>query len=110
MPDLNDRKTQDAIAGIYNGTLAHSIKRNSRYAVVGFAVGFIGGFLIAGWIGKSRLVGGLIGAGTGTGLGLIMSPKNKTKNKTKSGGKIIESTTNETPAGDADENESESKS
>ena len=70
-----DAETQAAIDGIYNGTLAYSIKKNAKYALTGIAIGMIAGVMVAGLMGKGKLMFGLAGAVAGGSLGYIITPK-----------------------------------
>lgn len=74
-----DVKTKAAIEGIYNGTLAYSIKKHAKYTMVGVAVGVIGGVLAASFFKKSKLLFALGGGVVGAGAGILLTPKNDKK-------------------------------
>ena len=66
-----DEKTQEAIEKIADGSLAAGIKKNMKYSTTGIAVGAIVGIVIATFMGKSRIVYGVVGAIGGGVLGRV---------------------------------------
>ena len=77
-----DEKTKAIIENVYSGNLANSIKNNAKYALTGFAIGAVAGFVFAAFTGKSRLLWGSIGAIGGGSIGYIVAPEEKTILKT----------------------------
>lgn len=69
-----DEKTRHAIDGIYNGTLAYSIKKNSKYVATGVIFGSMLGFFVAGIFGGSRLKYAALGGLAGAGMGMLVTP------------------------------------
>lgn len=76
-----NKETKLAIDGIYNGTLAHSIKKNSRYVLTGVAVGVVGGMMLAAVFRQSKLLFVLGGGFIGGVAGAMMTPPEKEKEK-----------------------------
>lgn len=72
-----DDKTKELANGIYDGSLASSIKNNMKYAMTGAVAGGIIGFILASLLGKSKLVFGLTGAVVFGAGGYLMSPNDK---------------------------------
>ena len=73
-----DKETQTAIDGLYNGTLAHSIKKNSKYAMTGALLFGLVGMVVASFTGQSKILFGIGGVALGLTTGYITA--NKTKN------------------------------
>lgn len=70
MSKIPDREeVSEIVQGIYSGSLAGKLKTNSSYSLTGVGVGAIGGWILASFFGKSKLIwavgGGLIGAAGG---------------------------------------------
>ena len=72
-----DEKTKELANGIYDGSLASSIKNNTKYAMGGAAAGLIIGIIVAGFFKKSKLVFGLTGAAVFGAGGYLMAPNDK---------------------------------
>ena len=75
-----DKKTQDAIEGINNGTFANQLKNNIKYTLTGLAIGGAIGIIVASLTGRCRLCFGFWGAIAGGSIGYISSKKIKDKN------------------------------
>lgn len=72
-----DPKTQEAIAGIHDGSLAASLHKNLRFSLAGIAIGWAAGIVIATLTGQSRVMFALSGAAVGLGVGYISSGTKK---------------------------------
>lgn len=70
-----DQKTRAMAEGIYDGSLAYSIKKNTQYALTGIAVGAIAGFILGSLLGKNKFVFGLAGAVIVGAGGYLIAPK-----------------------------------
>mgnify|MGYP001582167365 FL=1 len=66
-----DEKLQQAVEGIYNGTLADNIKQNIKYASTGIAIGAFAGLLFASFAGKCRICFAFWGSIAGGGIGYL---------------------------------------
>lgn len=69
-----DKEILLAAEGLYDGSLAKSIMRNSKYALTGFAIGALAGVVISMFTGKSRLLFAIAGGTVGGGIGYIATP------------------------------------
>lgn len=70
-----DKDTLATIEGLHDGSLAQSLMSNSKYMLTGMFIGAVGGILIAGLTGKSKM---LFAIGTGVmggSIGYLMAPK-----------------------------------
>lgn len=72
-----DEKTKELANKMYDGSLALSIKNNTKYAMTGAAAGLIIGFIIASFTKGSKLVYGLAGAAVFGAGGYLMAPNDK---------------------------------
>lgn len=61
-------KLEEAVQGIYSGSISAKIKKNSSYAITGMFIGGVVGMMIASFMGQSKLVGIAVGASV-SGLG-----------------------------------------
>ena len=62
MPASQDKELEDAVQGIYSGSLSAKIKKNASYAIGGMFVGGVIGMMIASFIGKPKWMGIVVGA------------------------------------------------
>lgn len=70
-----DKEVLLAAEGIYDGSLAQSLLKGSKYALTGFAVGAFFGVVLAMFTGKSRLLFAIAGGTIGGGVGYIVTPE-----------------------------------
>lgn len=66
---------EEAVEGIYTGSLANKIKKDMRYVLTGLAIGGFIGFFTASLTGQSKLLFVFAGAGIGAAIGKYTSPK-----------------------------------
>ena len=68
-----DKKVQEAIIAVQDGTLAGSLKKNMKYTATGIAIGGCAGILLAVITGKPRLMFAIGGAAIGGAAGRLMA-------------------------------------
>lgn len=75
-----EEEINEAVQGMYSGSLSARIKKNASYAITGMFVGGVVGMMVASFMGKPKWMGIVAGAAiAGTG-GYLMS-NNKEEDK-----------------------------
>ena len=70
-------KISDIAAGIHDGTLAASIKKNAQYTVNGMLVGAVTGFFLAMITGRCKICLSIWGAAGGGATGYLIATRKK---------------------------------
>ena len=77
MGAVKDAKLEEAVQSLYSGSMSAKIKKNSSYVLTGMFVGGVVGMMVASFMGQSKMMGILIGAGVSGVGGYFMADDKK---------------------------------